>query len=1025
MTSRASTYAWQGLVLLRASTLPGAADIPRTLDLDDPVSTRHWLQRVWRRPEAHQALSLASPGLSTAVHTLLADPNRSARDVRRTALSTVAYLLRWQHRATPLGLFSGVAPATVGPQAGAQWQDKHPVTVRADGEWITAVIKHLHRSPCLLQRLPLLANDAARVRGDRLVAPGPPSLAFDHTLGPIEISTRNRPPVAAAMEAARTPIPYPDLHARLRTQFPKARSEQIHTLLAELVDQQFLFTLLPAPMTTTDALDHLCRALDAVHADEVLDVQETVRALHAIREDLSGRRTTLATDGLDAIASRMTAVTDVTDRPLHVDTALDCDVQIPPAVIDEVTAAVTATYRTTPQPYGRWAWLNYHNRFRDRYGPGAVVPVTDLVADSGLGLPTGYDGVTRESVPKAHTARDDVLLALVQRAFMEGRNELLLTKETVATLEAAAGSDERIPAPRVEAGFEIHARSGAALARGDFRAVLTAMPRPASSLAGRFAHALPPDERAALAATYAGTPEALDAQLVFTPRRARNTNVARTPLLLPRVLEISGWKHADGGSGVPGESVLPLTEIGVTADARTLRLVHLPTGRTIHLQVVHALEARLQTPVLARFLAEIGTARSAVYGLFDFGAASRLPYLPRVRHGRTVLRPARWLLKTTDLPGRRATGAQWDTAFDSWRARMAVPNQVSVVDYDQVLPVDLTHPVHRQLVRTQLGDGHELELRETPDGDAADGWTGRATEFWISLALPQALAPRLPAPVRTVSSSERQLPGGDVLHARIHADPLRFGDILTRHLPRLLTTLDERAPTWWFSRRRELSRADADQQLTLTMRPRPGAHGQVLEAFNAWAAELFRLGLSSGFALVPYQPQTGRWGYDEAMNAAQRLFTEDSTAVLAQLAFTDRNRLAPQALAAAGALHLASRLAPCPDDGFQRLVDTLPRAVGPLDRNLRDQALHLADSYAAGNLDDLPCGSQVVAAWQSRAHAAEAYRDALAAQRDPFTAARSLIHQHHLRALNTDPMSEAVTVRLVRAAALRNLRVTR
>lgn len=79
MTSRASTYAWQGLVLLRASTLPGAADIPRTLDLDDPVSTRHWLQRVWRRPEAHQALSLASPGLSTAVHTLLADPNRSAR----------------------------------------------------------------------------------------------------------------------------------------------------------------------------------------------------------------------------------------------------------------------------------------------------------------------------------------------------------------------------------------------------------------------------------------------------------------------------------------------------------------------------------------------------------------------------------------------------------------------------------------------------------------------------------------------------------------------------------------------------------------------------------------------------------------------------------------------------------------------------------------------------------------------------------------------------------------------------------
>ncbi|BBA99052.1 putative lantibiotic dehydratase [Actinacidiphila reveromycinica] len=1024
MTSRASTYTWQGLALLRASTLPGAADVPRTLDLDDPTSTRLWLERVWGRPGVHHALSLASPGLSNAVRTLIGDPTRSARDVRRAASSTVAYLLRWQHRSTPLGLFSGVAPATVGPQVGAQWRDKHPMTVRTDGEWIAAVIKRLHRSPGLLQRLPLLANDVAHVRGGRLVAPGPPSLAFDHTLGPIEISIRNRPPVAATMEAARTPIPYRDLHARLRTQFPRAPSEQVHTLLTELVDQQFLLTSLPAPMTTTDALDHLCRALDDVHADEVPDVQETVQALRAIREDLSGRQPTLTTDGLDVIASRMTAVTDVTDRPLHVDTALDCDVQIPPAVIDEVTAAVTAAYRTTPQPYGRWAWLDYHNRFRDRYGPGAVVPVPDLVADSGLGLPTGYDGVTRESVPKAHTARDDVLLALVQQALMNGRGELLLTKETVATLEAAAGSDERILAPRVEAGFEIHAPSGAALARGDFRAVLTAMPRPASSLAGRFAHALPSDARKALAATYAGSPEALDAQLVFTPRRARNTNVARTPLLLPRVLEISGWKHTDGGSGVPGESVLPLTEIGVTADARTLRLVHLPTGRTIHLQVVHALEAGLQTPVLARFLAEVSTARSAVYGLFDFGAASRLPYLPRVRHGRTVLRPARWLLKATDLPGRRATGAQWDAAFDSWRARMAVPDQVAVVDYDQVLPVDLTHPVHRQLVRTQIGDAHELEMRETSCGDAAHGWTGRATEFWISLALPQAPAPRLPAPVRTVAPSDRQLPGGNALHARIHADPLRFADILTRHLSRLLTTLDDRAPTWWFSRRRELSHADADQQLTLTLHPRPGTHAEVLEVFNAWAAELYSLGLSSGFALVPYQPQTGRWGYDEAMDAAHRLFAEDSTATLAQLTFADRNRLSPQALAAASAFHLASRLAPCPDDGFQRLVADLPRSTGPLDRKVRDQALHLADS-AAGPLADLPGGERVVAAWQSRADAADAYRHALAGQRDPFTAARSLIHQHHLRAVNTDPMSEAVTVRLVRAAALRNLRTTR
>ncbi|WP_435135009.1 lantibiotic dehydratase [Actinacidiphila sp. bgisy144] len=1005
--------------------MPGVADVPRSLDLDDPTGTRRWLERIWGNPGFRRALGLASPGLSTAVRELLGDPTRSAREVRRAALSTTAYLLRWHHRSTPLGLFSGVAPAAVGPQPGARWRDQHSVTVRADGEWTAAVIKRLHRSPELLRRLPLYANDAARLRGDRLIAPGQPSLAFDRVLGPIEVSTRNRPPVATAMEAARTPIFYAALHAHLRARFPMAQSEQIHALLADLVEQQFLLTSLPAPMTTTDALGHLCRALDTVHADEVADVQETVRALHAIREDLSGCRSTLVTEGLASIASRMTAVTDVTNRPLYVNTALDCDVQIPPAVIEDVTAAVTAVYRTTPQPYGRWAWLDYHNRFRERYGPGAVVPVEDLVADSGLGLPTGYDGVARGNVPKARTARDDVLLALVQRTLMEARGELLLTKETVAALETAAGHDERIPVPRVEVGFEVHAPSTAALAHGDFRAVLTAMPRPASSLAGRFAHALPPDVREALSTTYPSAPEGLDAQLAFTPRRARSTNVARTPRLLPHVLEVSGWKHADDSSEGPCGSALPLAEIGVTADARALRLVHLPTGRTIHLHVMHALEAGLQTPVLARFLAEVGTARSAVYGPFDFGAASRLPYLPRVRHGRTVLRPARWLLTTTDLAGRRqATGAQWDTAFDSWRARMAVPDQVAVVKHDQVLPVDLTHPVHRQLVRAQLGGAHELELRETPDGDAAHGWTGRATEFWISLALPHTPPPRLPVPVRTVVPSDRRLPGGEVLHARVHADPLRFADILTRYVPRLLTALDGRAPTWWFSRHRDLSRADADQHLAFTLHARPGAHREVTEAFSAWAAELYDFGLSSGFVLLPYQPQTGRWGHGEAMDAAHRLFAKDSTAALAQLAVADRNHLLPQALAAVSALHLASRLAPAPEDGFPRLVAALPRATGPLDRKLRDQTMRLAGSTTTGNLTELSGGAQLVAVWRSRADAADAYRQALARQRDPFTTARSLIHQHHLRALNTDPASEAVTVRLVRSAALHNWKTT-
>lgn len=118
--------------------------------------------------------------------------------------------------------------------------------------------------------------------------------------------------------------------------------------------------------------------------------------------------------------------------------------------------------------------------------------------------------------------------------------------------------DERLFVPRVEAAFEVHSPSTRALSRGTFDVLLTAVPRPGSSMAGRFAHVLPPEHQDALAATYDGAPDGFTAQLVFPPRRHHNENVTRTPLL-PHVIELSGHQETD-------EATIPLADIAVTAD---------------------------------------------------------------------------------------------------------------------------------------------------------------------------------------------------------------------------------------------------------------------------------------------------------------------------------------------------------------------------------------------------------------------------------------------------------------------------
>ncbi len=1001
--------------MLRATTSPGPADIPRTLDLDNVAVTRGWLNRIWQREDFRSALELATPVLSDAIEAVVRGRQTEPRHVRRTALSTVSYLLRWQHRPTPLGLFAGTAPVLVGPRASARWRDKHRAMIRPDAEWVTEMVLRLQRTPALLKRLPLVANNAARARGDRLVAPGPPSDGHAVLLAPVEISVRNARPVAAAMDGAHTPILYGELHSHLRDRFPQATPEKIDALLTSLVDQQFLITSLWAPMTTVDGFQHLCRELDRHQADDVPEVRDLVHALYALRDDVSAHQPTLSDTSVSAVAARMRNLTTVTPTPLLIDTALDCETQLPQSVIAEVQAAVSALYRTTPQPYGYQHWRDYHRRFRARYGVGALVPVMDLVADSGLGLPAGYVGSELGAALKVRTDRDELLLALMQQVLLDGRDELRLTDDMVDALEKAAGEDERLSVPRVEAAFEVHSPSTRALSSGTFDVLLTAVPRPGSSMAGRFAHVLPPEHQDALAATYHGAPDALTAQLVFPPRRHRNENVTRTPRLLPHVIELSGHQETD-------ETTIPLADIAVTADPRSFHLVQLSTGRRIDVRVLHALEGGTQTPPLARFLAEVANGRYAAYKPFDFGAGSRLPFLPRVRYRRTILTQARWLLMADDLPGRKASTEEWEDAFTAWRDRLRVPMQVAIIEYDQRLPLDLSHPVHRRALRAHLDNARRLELREVPDTDA-HGWIGRAHEIWLSLSRLQPETADVPRPRSATSPVPgRHLPGaGDVLLAQLHAHPRRYDEILCRHLPTLLAAFGDTPPVWWFTRHREMARPDADQHLDLTLHLPPDAYGAAAQHVRTWADRLHGIGLAAGLVLATYQPQTGRFGGEAAMDAAHQVFAADSAAALAQIQLIEHtDALAPQALAAASALHLVTPLAPNTAAAEEWLVRNLPQGTGPLNRSLRTQVLELAAPNDTSALTALPCGPAVAEAWRARAAAVDAYRNALTGQRDPLDVARSLLHQHHVRALGVDPRAEETTIRLVRTAALQH-----
>ncbi|MGI9000471.1 MAG: lantibiotic dehydratase family protein [Pseudonocardia sp.] len=423
MTARSSgLYRWAGAALLRASTDPGGLDLPEDLDLFGDDSAQRglaWLSTVWQREEIRATLDQASPALSRQIDAMVTLGSCDARKVRRVVISLASYLLRWQQRPTPFGLFAGVGLARIGGETKVRWGGEHRVMVRADAGWLDDVLACLHQCPELLERLSVVVNDAGNVRGDRFVAPGQAPDGAPQALAPIEVSVRHSQPVRAALDAARAPVKFGELRTLLLHQFPTADAQQIDGLLAGLLEQRMLISSLWAPMTCLDALSHACAELEAADAHNIPEIKDTVRELSAIHKELSTDSPAAAPRS--AVTKRMRALSEAADVPLVVDTILDCDVQLPEQVVREACDAVRVLYRLSPYPLGYPAWRDYHTRFRARYGAGALLPVLELVADSGLGLPADYLGSAHGRAARHVNERDEKLLALTLIVHRAGR----------------------------------------------------------------------------------------------------------------------------------------------------------------------------------------------------------------------------------------------------------------------------------------------------------------------------------------------------------------------------------------------------------------------------------------------------------------------------------------------------------------------------------------------------------------------------------------------------------------------------
>ncbi len=998
-------YRSSGAALLRAAAAP-VHDVPdHWPDLSDAKSSRSWLREVWSRPRFADAIRHASTGLANQVDAICGGVAFSDKQVRRATLSVIRYVLRATGRYTPFGLFAGVAPVLLGSTAAVQWRDHHRSFIRVDAQWLGDVVGRLETSPELLDRIHVVFTNLAAQRGDDLEAPQ----------GATRVLIRSTPAVRAVREAAQSPIRFDALVDALSQTFPAVPRTKIRDLITNLLRQEFLITSLRAPVTESDPLSHVISRLRAAGAVTIPPVAPILSKLEEVQAAIAKHNDPDCTDTERAtvrasLTTRMQEMSPAGRAPLAADLRIDCDVQLPEHLAEELGRAATALMRLTRQPTGQAAWRDYYTAFCDRYGINAPIPLADVVnPDAGIGLPATYPGSTATAASSGPSDRDGKLLAMAWRAMADGKHEVILTDETIESLAVGDPSLDRGIPPHVELAAQIRATSREAIDRGDYSLVVHPG-QSAGTFTSRVAYTSP---EAGLQDVYRGVPTAVDGalpvQLSFPPIYPHAENICRVPAYLPHVLSLGEHRPAD-------EAVVSVNDLAVIATRRGLQLVSISRQRVVEPQTFHALALEKQPPPLARFLAHLSRSLGATWHRFDWGpAAEQLPHLPRVRHGRSILSPATWRLTVDDLPTTTDDRA-WLEAVEIWRQRWDCPAAVELQDADRSLPLLLSEPAHAAIVRARLSQHGSVTFTESAEPDDL-GWIGGHVHDvampFVSTQTP-AKPPLLSTGWLVTNRNQTQVPAGPEsqwLFLKLYTHPARMSELIGVELPLLLSAVDE--ADYWFARYRSLHEAD---HLRLRLPVRSTDHyGHLFREAGSWSERLRDGGKINRLALDTYLPETGRYGHGPAMTAAEAVFVADSQLVAAQLRHLPDSIIHPTVLTAINMLSTVECLMGDIDAASDWLTSQ-PASGAIADRALTNDITRLVRS---GGLSKLPgWDGELSAAWQRRADALVSYRQTLAdpARRDDVI--ESLLHMHHNRAIGIDREGEAVCRRLARQAAV-------
>ncbi|WDF77695.1 lantibiotic dehydratase [Mucilaginibacter sp. KACC 22773] len=657
----------------------------------------------------------ASPQLYAA---LLKSREITTQEDKKLKESITKYWLRSCTRATPFGVFAGIALLELKPEPTAiklSCPQNHLKKIRVDITFINELVQHLQSIPEILPILKFRLNDSLYslpgvVRYIEYLDKGD---TREFKLSSIAKSALLNS-IFRFMKPGRTLkqlTEYLNIHT-------DANQNEVNNYINELIRARLLICELEPRMTDTDPLDSLLVKLKEHDSNQ--QINTLISNLTGVSIALKKNENTIP-DYHNIEKQLSTLVNSPFRRKslLHADLFLKLvSNTMNRQLIEEITSQIDDLCCLTQKNRNNFLEI-FKNKFSQSYQDQYVPLMTALDMDYGVGYSqfnfdsyseedlisdlnsTSFDGYTQTD----YSAIRDFCINKYRQYLDNGLDEIKIEHSELEGLER--GQNVYIPSSMCIFGSLL--KSEDEINKEKFSFALKNISGPSgANLLGRFAYG---DRKImGLVNDIISKEEAIDgdsiyAEIIHTPATGVGNSLIRPNLRKYSIQYL-------GGQGPDTKNQITVDDIVVTVRNDRVLLYSQSLKKRLIPRLTTAHNFNNKPLTVYKFLCDVQYQDRELMAVWDWGDLEKLTYLPSVVYKNIILKRARWKITAKHLSGLPEDHNRHSTFLEKFRLKYKMPSKLLLIEYEDELLIDLKTTAGVALFLKSLSGKKEIILEE-------------------------------------------------------------------------------------------------------------------------------------------------------------------------------------------------------------------------------------------------------------------------------------------------------------------------